>query len=332
MISAGTIIGTRYEIIKSGTGEFGDTYLAKDTKLPSDHNYIVKHLHLEDNSPRVLDTARQLFQAKAKILSQLGKQSSQIPTLLAYFEEQGEFYLVEEYIEGNDLAGEIVVSEKLEEAEVIALLKSILEILVVAHELQPYPIIHQDIKPENLIRRRDGKLVLLDFGAVREITQLAVREFCQKLSQKTGKQYRLPSEAEWEYACRAGTTTPFYFGETITPNLVNYNGNDPYGNAPKGLYRKETTEMGILPANAFGLYDMHGNVWEWCSDRWHENYTDAPADGSSWQAGAGDGWVLRGGSLDYDALNCRSANRVRISAAVYLWYYGFRVALDALSF
>ncbi|MEH2434535.1 MAG: SUMF1/EgtB/PvdO family nonheme iron enzyme [Nostoc sp.] len=89
-------------------------------------------------------------------------------------------------------------------------------------------------------------------------------EFCEKLSQKTGNTYRLPSEAEWEYACRAGTTTPFYFGETITTDLVNYDGNYPYGSAPKGEYREQTTDVGKFPPNSFGLYDMHGNVWEWC--------------------------------------------------------------------
>ena len=101
-------------------------------------------------------------------------------------------------------------------------------------------------------------------------------EFCKKLSQKTGKTYRLPSEAEWEYACRAGTTTPFYFGETITPDLVNYNGNYPYGSAPKGEYREQTTDVGKFPPNSFGLYDMHGNVWEWCEDVYNANYIDAP--------------------------------------------------------
>ncbi|WP_307786209.1 formylglycine-generating enzyme family protein [Okeania sp. KiyG1] len=99
-------------------------------------------------------------------------------------------------------------------------------------------------------------------------------EFCQKLSQKTGKTYRLPSESQWEYACRAGTTTPFYFGETITSELVNYN--------PKGEDLEETTDVGSFPPNAFGLYDMHGNVWEWCADDWHDNYEGAPTDGSAW--------------------------------------------------
>ncbi len=128
-----------------------------------------------------------------------------------------------------------------------------------------------------------------------------------KLSEKTGKTYRLPSEAEWEYACRAGTTTPFYFGETITPDLVNYDGNYPYGAAPKGLYRKQTTDVGSFPPNPFGLYDMHGNVWEWCSDRWHDNYNGAPTDGSSWETGRDNNRVQRGGSWNSNAVVCRCA-------------------------
>jgi eukaryotic-like serine/threonine-protein kinase len=99
-----------------------------------------------------------------------------------------------------------------------------------------------------------------DKRPVEKISWQQAREFCQKLSQQTGRPYRLPSEAEWEYACRAGTTTPFYFGETITPALVNYNGNYSYGAAPKGQYREQTTDVGSFPPNAFGLYDMHGNV------------------------------------------------------------------------
>jgi formylglycine-generating enzyme required for sulfatase activity len=96
-----------------------------------------------------------------------------------------------------------------------------------------------------------------------------------------GKSFNLPSEAQWEYACRAGTTTPFYFGETITTDLANYDGNYTYGNAPEGLYREQTSNIGIFPPNAFGLYDMHSNVWEWCEDNWHENYYGAPDDGSA---------------------------------------------------
>ncbi|MDJ0517348.1 MAG: SUMF1/EgtB/PvdO family nonheme iron enzyme [Trichodesmium sp. MO_231.B1] len=154
-------------------------------------------------------------------------------------------------------------------------------------------------------------------------------DFCQQLSQKKGKIYRLPSESQWEYACRAGTTTPFYFGETITTDLVNYSGNYNYGNAPKGIYRKQTTDVGSFPANAFGLYDMHGNVWEWCQDIWHDNYEDAPNDGSAWET-EGDLQirVLRGGSWNCDPRWCRSADR---SYDHYYYYRGFRVVCTSIN-
>jgi len=154
-------------------------------------------------------------------------------------------------------------------------------------------------------------------------------EFCRKLSQKTGKIYRLPSEAEWEYACRAGTTTPFYFGDTIMPDLVNYDdgSSNPYASAPNGLYRKQPTNVGSFPPNAFGLYDTHGNVWEWCSDRWHDNYNGAPTDGSSWETGTDNRRVRRGGSWNYDAVHCRSAIREWSSASLGYSFFGFRVAL-----
>ncbi|MEG4589098.1 SUMF1/EgtB/PvdO family nonheme iron enzyme [Microcoleus sp. MOSTC5] len=153
-------------------------------------------------------------------------------------------------------------------------------------------------------------------------------EFCHKLTQKTGKTYRLPSEAEWEYACRARTSTPFYFGDTITPDLVNYDGsNSPYGSAPKGLYRQQTTDVGSFPPNAFGLYDMHGNVYEWCSDKWHDNYNGAPTDGSSWETGGDNNRVQRGGSWKGHALYCRCAFRYRNSAVDRYRNFGFRVAL-----
>ncbi|XHR83357.1 MAG: SUMF1/EgtB/PvdO family nonheme iron enzyme [Gloeotrichia echinulata GP01] len=149
-------------------------------------------------------------------------------------------------------------------------------------------------------------------------------EFCAKLSSKSGKKYQLPSEAQWEYACRAGTKTPFHFGETITTDLANYNGNYTYGSAPKGKYREETTDVGSFPANAFGLNDMHGNVWEWCDDNWHENYINAPSDGSSW-LGEIDRQLLRGGSWYYVPAGCRSASRGFNFPAYRNITFGFRV-------
>ncbi len=155
-------------------------------------------------------------------------------------------------------------------------------------------------------------------------------EFCQKLSQKTKRNYRLPSEAEWEYACRAGTTTPFYFGETITVDLANYNGNYTYASAPKGQYRGQTTPVGNFPPNAFGLYDMHGNVWEWCQDYYHNNYQYAPIDGSAWlQTGLFSNLLsdrlVRGGSWGFLPEGCRSANRKADGADLHFNSIGFRV-------
>jgi formylglycine-generating enzyme required for sulfatase activity/tRNA A-37 threonylcarbamoyl transferase component Bud32 len=149
--------------------------------------------------------------------------------------------------------------------------------------------------------------------------------FCQKLSQKTGKNYKLPSEAQWEYACRAGTTTPFYFGESITPDLVNYDGNGVYAAAPKGQYRKQTTDVGTFPPNAFGLYDMHGNVWEWCEDDWQENYINAPVNGSA-LISRSDYKLLRGGSWNDFPGYCRSACRFNYSLDYHDYdLIGFRV-------
>jgi formylglycine-generating enzyme required for sulfatase activity len=152
-------------------------------------------------------------------------------------------------------------------------------------------------------------------------------EFCLRLSVKTGRNYRLPSEAEWEYACRAGTTTSFHFGETITPELINCSGGDAYALEPGSKFRRETTNVGSFGvANAFGLYDMHGLVWEWCADPWHNNYIDAPNDGSVWEEG-GDlhRRVLRGGAWNFDAELCRSASRSWNEADGGLRMCGFRV-------
>jgi len=659
MIPPGTILDNRYQIIKYlAGGGFGDTYLAQDLKLPGKPHCVVKHLKPKDNRPVVLQLARRLFDTEAQVLYNLGNQCPQIPTLFAHIEENGEFYLVQEFIDGHDLNTEIVAGKKLSESYVITLLKNILEVLTVPHEHQPNAVIHRDIKPANLMRRRqDSKIILIDFGAVRQINQLIVNvngdvtttiaigtpgympseqakgkpklcsdvyavgmigiqaltgigpqqlqedprtgeviwrnlvprvdsrfadvldkmvrdhfsqryqnagealqallslstnpsgskvktipvipqhtwplptnttrrgllqlvgfagggfalavlsqnllnnkssssspnfpppsdneppspessaqksspepiaespspeaspkpspetpapkassnslktfdfetvtvnstgqianrsqgqarvftdnlgdgitidmiaipggsfvmgspsteagrysdegpqrtvtvapffmgkyevtqaqyqavmgnnpsdfkgakrpvesvnwdeavEFCRKLTQNTGKTYRLPSEAEWEYACRAGTTTPFYFGDTITPDLVNYDGNNPYGSAPKGLWREQTTDVGSFPPNAFGLYDMHGNVWEWCSDKWHGNYNGAPTDGSSWETGTDNNRVRRGGSWNHDAVLCRSAVRSYDSAVHRWWNRGFRVAVASVS-
>jgi formylglycine-generating enzyme required for sulfatase activity len=137
--------------------------------------------------------------------------------------------------------------------------------------------------------------------------------YCEWLAKETGQPYRLPSEAEWEYACRAGTTTPFSFGRTITPDQANYDGNYVYGNGSKGVYREKTVPVGSLPANPWGLHEMHGNVYEWVEDVWHNDYSGAPVDGSAWTDREGKDSdrfrVARGGSWNFNPSSCRSAFR-----------------------
>jgi formylglycine-generating enzyme required for sulfatase activity len=155
-------------------------------------------------------------------------------------------------------------------------------------------------------------------------------EFCKRLSRHTGRAYRLPSEAEWEYACRAGTRTLFHFGETLTSDLVNYNANYVYGSGPKGEYREHTTNVGSFSANAFGLYDMHGNVWEWCQDHWHKNYQGAPKDGSAWlSSDENEARLLRGGSWRNGFVYCRAAYRGRNARDDRNFFIGFRLVCES---
>ncbi len=617
----GTTLDGRYKITKLlGGGGFGQTFFAQDIKLPGNPLCVVKQLQPQSNDPYTLKVARRLFDTEAEVLHKLGEHD-QIPRLLAHFEHNQQFYLVQQLIDGHDLTQEITPGKCWSETQVITLLKDVLTTLTFVHAQQ---VIHRDLKPANLIRRnQDSKIVLIDFGAVKEVSTQVVNspgkssltvgigtpgympneqangkprfvsdvyalgmiaiealtglspargqisenpqtgeiiwreyaqvspklanvldkmvrydfrqryqsasevlqalpqqqslwtrrdfnkvagfaglglfgslvisqifkvkspeaqsspkntktpvlpksspspentrntnnlslqsfsfdvvtvnnqgtiinrrrnsaqffsedlgngvtlemvsipggtflmgspetekerdsdetpqhsvtvkpfymgkftvtqsqwravaalsqinislkpdpskfkgdnlpveqiswdeavEFCARLSQKTGRRYRLPSEAEWEYSCRAGTTTPFHFGETITTDLVNYDGNYTYASAPKGIYRQKTTPVGSFQvANAFGLYDMHGNVWEWCADVWHENYTGAPSDGSVWESGADNtSRLLRGGSLYDFPWYCRSALR-GWGRLVYRFYgFGFRVAYSLL--
>ncbi|PMB39180.1 protein kinase [Fischerella thermalis CCMEE 5330] len=612
MLPADTILRSRYKIIKLlGKGGFGETYLAEDLDIPTNPKpkRVVKLLSPQNRNPQVLQLAKDLFDREAEILYRLGQLSDQIPKLFAHFEEKGEFYLVQEFVDGHDLSTELTPGKQVSEAEVVKLLKDILEVLAVVHQ---HKIIHRDIKPQNIMRRRqDHKLVLIDFGAVKEIQGMTISQgqitstvcigtpgympneqakgkpnlcsdvyavgmlgiqgltgisphqlpedsttgeviwrqwanvgdrlagvltnmvrsnhgqryqtaqealqvlippppppppppplvprrriiqtlglvgagfglaivveqllsnkseqnsgvsdtpgfspassptpkqlatsqglslqafpfqtvtvdargnitkrdnhqakyfvedlgngvtlemvqipggkflmgsppgeagrendegpqrevtvpgffmgkyevtqaqyqaimgnnpsnfkgekrpveqvswndavkFCEELSKKTGRTYRLPSEAEWEYAARAGTTTPFYFGETITTDLANYDGNFTYASAPKGEYREETTDVGIFPPNSFGLYDMCGNVWEWCLDKYHNNYNEAPTNGSAWLEYGEDTRLLRGGSWYGDSRYCRSASRIRINPDDRGLDIGFRLVV-----
>ena len=151
--------------------------------------------------------------------------------------------------------------------------------------------------------------------------------YCAWLSQQTGHGYRLPSEAEWEYVCRAGTPTPFSFGGNITPEQVNYDGNYPYAGGKKGQYRKKTIPVQSLPPNPWGLHEMHGNVWEWVQDAWHGDYSGAPTDGSAWESTeTGAARVVRGGSWYDGARFCRSAYRYDFDPDLRDYDTGFRCA------
>ena len=177
-----------------------------------------------------------------------------------------------------------------------------------------------DLNPEPSYFKGDDR-------PVEQVSWHEAKEFCARISERIGHLYRLPTEAEWEYACRAGTTTPFAFGKTITPEFVNYDGDYRYGNAKKGEYRGETVPVGSLGvANAFGLFDMHGNVWEWCEDFWHDSYEKAPSDGSAWLSG-GDLRlrVLRGGSWSSNRSDVRSAYRLMNSPGIIDDNFGFRL-------
>jgi formylglycine-generating enzyme required for sulfatase activity len=151
---------------------------------------------------------------------------------------------------------------------------------------------------------------------VERVTWNDAIDFCKKLSQLTGRLFRLPSEAEWEYACRAGTTTPYFFGDELTQDQANFDSDSP-------------VKVGSYPPNTSGLYDMHGNVWEWCQDVRHDNYEGAPTDSSAWMEGYSDYMLLRGGAWYHDPRDCRSARRSYGFPGIRYIDIGFRVVCSA---
>jgi len=159
-----------------------------------------------------------------------------------------------------------------------------------------------------------------DRRPVERVSWQDAMEFCNRLSQRTRRNYTLPSEAQWEYACRAGTCTAFHFGPNLLSDLANFNGtrsaehDSLHSTDPQPLWRQQTTPVKMFPANAWGLHDMHGNVWEWCLDSISSSYEDGPYDGSAWldaQAPEKQRKIVRGGSWEMPARYCRSAWRGR---------------------
>ncbi|NOT60893.1 MAG: SUMF1/EgtB/PvdO family nonheme iron enzyme [Acidobacteria bacterium] len=202
-------------------------------------------------------------------------------------------------------------------------------------EVASWPQVERELKAEPSYCPKDKRRKESDDQRpVEQISWEDAQEFCARLSAKTGRAYRLPTEAEWEYACRAGTTTPFAFGPTIAPEFVNYDSEYPYAQTPKSKPRNETVAVGTLGvANPFGLYDMHGNVWEWCQDWFSDNYYDeckkqgvavdptGPEDGQS--------RVLRGGSWINLSDVCRSACRLDDGPGYRYYGVGVRVVVSA---
>jgi formylglycine-generating enzyme required for sulfatase activity len=152
-------------------------------------------------------------------------------------------------------------------------------------------------------------------------------DFCARLSRLTGRRYQLPSEAQWEYACRAGTFTPFSLGETITADYANFVGEHTYRDELRGVYRHGTLPVGSFLPNPWGIYDMHGTVWEFCMGCWTEDYAGAPIDGQP-VIKAGGYRVARGGSWHEPPSHCRSAVRLRVEEGERSEFYGLRVMLD----
>jgi len=188
-------------------------------------------------------------------------------------------------------------------------------------EIAKLPKVHQELKLRPSIRGSKSSPVV-------QISWYEAIEFCNRLTQGTGYNYSLPTEAEWEYACRAGTQTPFHFGETITSDLANYDGSRIYRSEQKGINREKLMPVCSFPfANAFGLHEMHGNIWEWCLDSWHENYEDAPEDGKAWMNnGENVNHVVRGGAWLSGPTLCRSTSRASDSANNRSNTIGFRIA------
>jgi eukaryotic-like serine/threonine-protein kinase len=197
------------------------------------------------------------------------------------------------------------------------------EVTLKSFYISRYPITqpqYQAIMHENLSEFR-GKDLPVDRVALH-----CAGAFCARLSNITQKKYCLPSENQWEYACRANSTTRFSFGNKITDDVANFNSDLAYDYARKGLYRSQITKVGTFPPNAFGLGDMHGNVWEWCFDNWHENYQYAPSNDIAWRHnGLGNSAVLRGGSWYEGGRCCTSSYRSRYSAGPEHKSYGIRV-------
>lgn len=212
----------------------------------------------------------------------------------------------------------------------IAVMGRLPDTLVVGHEdWKGFVEWYKQFRPELIEAKLEEEAMKSFIGddlPVVGVSWEKAKEFLKEL----GDQYRLPTESEWEYAARAGTTTAYAFGQTVTSEHVNFNGEHQVGRDVKGKFRRGLVPVGSLGMpNGWGIYDMHGNVWEWCEDRWHDNYEGAPKDGRAWESGESEYRVVRGGSWDYNGDYCRSANRGRYLPGDRYDVIGLRIVVGA---
>ncbi|MFM6340369.1 MAG: protein kinase domain-containing protein [Dolichospermum sp.] len=368
------LLDDRYHPIKFlGEGGFGRTFQALDKKR-FNTPCVIKQFLPQQAGSAALQKATELFQQEGKRLQELGKHS-QIPDLFAFFPQDGRLYLVQEFIDGQNLLEELRTQGKLNESQIRILLIELLPVLQFIHDNN---IIHRDIKPENIIRSTNGKLFLIDFGVSKEtsgsiltrvgttvgtpgyappeqfrgmvyansdlysLAVTCIRLLTGYFQQNDGSD-ELFDTNQMQWTWQKYVSLSQELTNILTKmlqdipakrypsarDILEILGDYPYGNAPKGEYRQQTTNVGSFPPNAFGLYDMHGNVWEWCEDGWHENYINAPVDGTAWTSLSDNRKVLHGGSCIDIPENCRSAYRSYYVAGFVKYNLGFRVVCGA---
>jgi formylglycine-generating enzyme required for sulfatase activity len=283
--------------------------------------------NISQKFPQPQKLSLQIFNCESIQVRRDGKIESDLKHQIRYFREQiGEHFWQRQYLEmvkipgGNFVMGASAAENKQTERE-----QPQHRVEIQSFYVGRYPISQAQYQ---LLMGANPAYFQGNKHPIENINYYQAIEFCKVLTHKTGRAYRLPSEAEWEYACRAGSTTPFHCGATMMSDLGNLDGREGYNHSPESEYRQGTTPVGNFPPNAFGLSDMHGNVLEWCSDYWQDNYHKAPDHGKPWLDGDPNYHPVRGGSWSTPPRDCRSASRCAMSAFYCDRTIGFRVALS----
>ncbi|MDM3852022.1 MAG: bifunctional serine/threonine-protein kinase/formylglycine-generating enzyme family protein [Aphanizomenon gracile PMC627.10] len=357
---SGLLLQNRYRVVvRLGGGGFGDTFEINEVR--TNKTKVLKVL--TNNSQKAIEAFKQEAEVLSQ-LNHPSIPKVEPGAYFEHYSRNSKTPIhcfVMEKIEGENLH-EYMKKNSLRPINQTTAIEWLKDLLIILEQVHNKNFFHRDIKPSNvMLRVGDTQLVLIDFGTVREVTntvmiqQGGVTGFnspgytpSEQLTGNAVKQsdffalgrtfvYLLtgkePLDQEMYDSYHAtlnwrnyAPQISFYFGESITPELVNYDGNYSYASAPKGQYRQQTTDVGTFPPNAFGLYDMHGNLWEWCQDDYKENYTNAPIDGSALTDLSSAYKLLRGGSWYYSPVSCRSACRNSSNLDLNNYYnIGFRV-------